>query len=417
MRFHFATVGVVAWFAAWVSAPCVRSADWPQWRGQNRDGKSGDTQLLQQWPAGGPPLVWKAVGLGLGYSGVSVVADRVFTMGDKGDASVLEALRVADGRPVWSAKVGKSGAPGWGGFAGPRCTPTVTNGLVLGLDQWGELVCVSAAEGKEQWRKSFEHDFGATRPEWGWSESPLVDEGQVIVTPGGPQGAIVALDLKTGAKRWQTPDFTDPAQYSSVIVAEIDGVRTYIQLTAAHVVGIAPKEGKVLWKATRKGETAVITTPIYSDHQVYVTSSYGVGCNLFKVLSNSGAFTAEQVYANKVLANHHGGVIYLGDKLYGHSEAKGWVCQDFKTGQMVWSEKEKLKKGCVSFADGKLICREEDSGILALIEASPTGYSEKGRFSQPERAKEKAWTPPTIAHGNLFVRDQDLLFCYNLKGS
>jgi outer membrane protein assembly factor BamB len=228
---------------------------------------------------------------------------------------------------------------------------------------------------------------------------------------------MVALDLKTGAKRWQTVDFTDPAHYSSIIAAEIDGVRTYIQLTAAHVVGIAPKDGKVLWKVARKGDTAVITTPIYSEHEVYVTSGYGAGCNLFKILSNSGAFTAEQVYANKVMANHHGGVILVDDKLYGYSEAKGWVCQDFKTGKMVWSEKEKLKKGCVSFADGKLICREEDSGILALLEASPSGYVEKGRFPQPDRAKEKAWTPPTIANGHLLVRDQDVLFCYNLQGT
>jgi outer membrane protein assembly factor BamB len=354
--------------------------------------------------------------LGRGYSEVSVVGQLIFTMGDKEESSTVEAFNAADGKPVWSAKIGKAGAPGWGGFAGPRCTPTVADGLVFAVDQWGEMVCVTEADGKEQWHKSFEKDFGATRPEWGWSESPLVDGDQVVVTPGGPQGDIVALDTKTGAKRWQTTDFTDEVHYSSIIAAEIDGVRTYIQLTVAHVVGVAPKDGKVLWKAPRKGATAVITTPIYSDHQVYVSSGYGIGCNLFKIQANSGAFTAEQVYANKVMANHHGGVVHVGDKLYGYSEAKGWVCQDFKTGQMVWNEKEKLKKGCLAFADGKLICREEDSGTVALVDASPAGYAEHGRFAQPDRATEKAWTHPTIVNGKLYLRDQDLLFCYDLNG-
>jgi outer membrane protein assembly factor BamB len=338
-------------------------------------------------------------------------------MGEKDDASVVEAFSAAEGQPLWSSKVGKTGKTGCCSGPGPRCTPTVAKGLVFGVDQWGELVCVNAADGKEHWRKSYEKDFGGSRPEWGFSESPLVDGDQVIVTPGGPQGAIVALDCRTGAKRWQTKDFTDPAHYSSIIATEIDGVPTYIQLTELNVVGIAPKDGKVLWKAKRKGATAVITTPIYSDHEVYVTSFYGAGCNLFKIQSNSGAFTAEQVYANKVMDNHHGGVVLVDDKIYGYSDGKGWVCQDFKTGKMVWNEKEKLKKGCLAFADGKLICREEGTGTIALLDATPAGYSEKGRFTQPDRSNEQAWTHPTIANGNLYIRDQDLLFCYNIKGT
>ncbi len=417
MRTSISCCGLAIYSSILISSQPLHAADWPQWRGPNRDGKSADTHLLQQWPSGGPPLVWKVPGLGRGYSGVALVGDQLFTMGEKGDTSVIEALSVSDGHPLWNTRVGKAGTAGCCSGPGPRCTPTVADGLVFGLDQFGELICVSAVDGKEQWHKNFAKDFGASRPEWGWSESPLVNGQQVVVTPGGSQGAIVALDTKTGAKRWQTKDFTDPAHYSSIISAEIDGVPTYIQLTAANIVGIAPKDGKVLWKAKRKGETAVIPTPIYSDHEVYVSSGYGVGCNLFKILSNSGAFTTEQVYANKIMANHHGGVLLVGEKLYGYSEGKGWVCQDFKSGEMVWNEKQKLKKGCLSFADGKLICREEDSGTVALIDASPTGYSEKGRFSQPDRSNEKAWTHPTIANGCLYIRDQDLLFCYNLKGT
>jgi outer membrane protein assembly factor BamB len=395
----------------------LNAADWPQWRGPNRDGKSADTGLLKQWPADGPKLAWKATGLGKGYSGVSLVGDRLFTMGDKEDAGYVVAMSEADGKVVWSAKVGQPGAPdapGWS-YPGPRCTPTVNGDLVFAADGWGELVCVSVADGKEQWRKSYTRDFGGKPPTWGFSESPLVDGDQVVVTPGGKDGAMVALDKKTGRVLWQSKDFTDDAHYSSIIAAEIGGTRQYVQLTAASVVGISPKDGAVLWKASRRGNVAVIPTPIVAGNEVYVTSGYGAGCNLFKVASSGDKFSAEQAYANKVMVNHHGGVVKVGDFVYGYSESKGFTCQNFKTGEAAWVENEKIKKCCVSYADGALYCREEDSGTMILLEASSTGYAEKGRFKQPDRAKEKAWPHPTIADGKLFLRDQDLLLCYSLK--
>jgi outer membrane protein assembly factor BamB len=393
------------------------AADWPQWRGPNRDGKSADTGLLKQWPADGPKLLWTARGLGQGYGSISGKGDRLYAIGDLPDANYLMALAADGGKVVWSTKVGKAGKcgpPGWE-FAGPRCTPTVDGDRVFAVDQWGEFVCVNAADGREQWRRNYLKDLGAEKPpEWGYSESPLVDGDQVVVTPGGPKGAVVALNKKTGDLIWQSKEFTDAAQYASIVLAEIGGVRQYVQLTAANVVGLSPKDGSVLWKAPRKGNVAVIPTPIVAGNDVYVTSGYGVGCNLFKVTVNDGKFLAEEVYANKVMASHHGGAVLVGTQLYGYSEGKGLTCQDLKTGEALWAEKEKIKKGCVSFADGLLYCREEDSGTMILVEASPAGFAEKGRFSQPDRATEKAWSHPSIANGRLYLRDQDLLLCYDV---
>ncbi len=105
----------------------------------------------------------------------------------------------------------------------------------------------------------------------------------------------------------------------------------------------------------------------------------------------------------------------MGEHVYGYSDSKGLTCQNFQTGEVVWSEKGKIKKGCVSYADGRLYCREEDNGTMVLLDASPAGYQEKGRFAQPDRAKEKAWPHPTIANGKLYLRDQDLLLCYDVK--
>jgi outer membrane protein assembly factor BamB len=370
--------------------------------------------LLQELPPGGPPLVWKATGLGVGYSSVAVVGNRIYTIGEDKEASSVIALDATDGKKIWAAKLGKPGAPGMPAFEGPRATPTVEGDLLIAVGQWGEIACLDTAQGKELWRKDYIKDFGGKRPNWGYSESPLIDGDKVVVTPGGSEGAIVALDKKTGALIWRSKDFTDSPHYSSLIVAEIGGVRQYIQLTAENVAGVAAADGKLLWQAVRKGKTAVIPTPIYSDGFVYVSSGYGVGCNLFKVTEAGGKFTVEEVYANKVMDNKHGGVIKMGECVYGHADGKGWTCQDFKTGAAKW-QSNTPGKGSIIYADGRFYLRAEDKGTMVLIEASPEGFKEHGRFEQPDRSDKKAWPYPVIAHGKLYLRDWDRLLCYDVK--
>jgi len=320
------------------------------------------------------------------------------------------------GKLVWPATVGMAGARGWGGFGGPRCTPTVDGGQVFAVDQWGTLVCVNAADGAEQWRKEYEKDFGAKRPEWGYSESPLVDKNQVVVTPGGEGGAMVALNRKNGEVIWRSKGFGDGAQYASIVVAQFGGVRQYVQLFMNNLMGVSAKDGAVLWNVERKGSTAVITTPIIEGDMVYVTSGYGIGCNGFKITAQGGKFSAEEVYANKDMANHHGGVVQAGGNVFGYSDGKGLVCQEIRSGKQLWAEKEKVKKGCVSLADGMLYVREEDTGTVVLVAVSAEGFKEQGRLTQPDRAKEKAWPHPTIANGKLYLRDQGMLVCYDVKG-
>jgi outer membrane protein assembly factor BamB len=415
---------------AWALALCLTisttfplaAADWPQWRGPARTGFSTETNLLQSWPAGGPPLAWKAAALGKGYSGVSISAGRIFTMGDGPDASYLRALDEKTGRPLWATKLGKTG--GGGGYPGPRSTPTVDAALVYGLNQHGDLLCAEVASGAERWRRNLRRDFGGEVGGWDYAESPLVDGSKLVVAPGGRQGAIVALNKLTGEKLWQTRNFTDRVEYSSIITAELGGVRQYILLTQQSVVGVSPQDGSVLWFAPRKGDVAVIPTPIAHDGHVYVTSGYGVGCNLFRVESRGGRFEAREVYANKEMVNHHGGVIRLGDHLYGYSDGSnkdgaraesGWTCQTLKTGEVIWRDRRKLGKGSIAYADGRFYLRgESGKGTLVLIEATPKGFVEHGRFDQPDRSDKNSWPHPVIANGRLYVRDQDVLLCYDV---
>ena len=403
-----------------VASGGAESGPWPQWRGPNRDGKSTETGLLRQWPKDGPPLAWSTKGIGTGYASVAVTGGRIYTAGEAGDSSYVYALEENGGKEVWKARLSsRTGQVGRQASAGPRTTPTVDGDLLFAMSQFGDLVCLQAADGKEVWRKHLTNDFGGKIQQWGYSESPLVDGDRVICTPGGQQGTLVALNKRTGETIWKSTGWTDDAQYASPIAIEHGGVRQYVQFTQKSLAGIGAKDGAVLWKAPWPGRTAVIPTPIFHDGHVYVTSGYEVGCALFKVNADGGKFSADRVYKTEDMINHHGGVILHEGKVYGHSDKKGWTCQDFKSGQVAWLEKQKLGKGSIVYADGRFYLREEGgrnggASNVALIEATPEGYKEKGRFSQPQRSGAFAWPHPVIATGKLYLRDQDVLLCYDV---
>jgi outer membrane protein assembly factor BamB len=285
----------------------------------------------------------------------------------------------------------------------------------------GTLVAVKASDGKELWRTTMD-SLGGKRPGWGYTESVLVDGNHVLCTPGGSKGTVAALDKTNGQVVWQSADWTDGAQYSSIVPATINGQTQYVQRSMANVVGLDAKTGKILWQQAYPGKTAVIPTPIVKGNQVYVTAGYGVGCMSFTIGADNkvNVLYDETMSPNKVMKNHHGGVILVGDHVYGYSDGPGLTCQDFKTGQEVWSEKNKVKKGAIAYADGMFYFLEEDSGNVILIEASPSAYTEKSRFKlDPQTAirnpKGKIWTHPVISNGRLYLRDQDLIFCYAVK--
>lgn len=396
-------------------APALSASDWPQWRGPNRDGISPETGLLKEWPAEGPALVWKVRGLGGGYSTPSVAAGRIYGAGYKDGNEIVWALDAGTGKEIWSTTV----APAFKSMGypeGPRSTPTVDGDRIYTIGGGGNVVCLEAASGKVVWSKEFKADFdGRMMSGWGYSESALVDGDKLLCTPGGPKGAIVALNKKSGELLWQSKDFTDAAAYASLLPVDVDGVRQFIQLTGESVVGVGV-DGKLLWRAERKGKTAVIPTPIYHDHHVFVTSGYGIGCNGFKISKSGDSFKAEQVYASGDLENHHGGVVRIGEHVYGHSGKGGWTCLEMKTGKVMW-QKEGVGKGAVSYADGHLVCRSESGrrGTIALVAATPEGYQEKSRFDQPDLSGKNTWPHPVIANGKLLIRDQDLLLCYDIK--
>ncbi|HET6250490.1 MAG TPA: PQQ-binding-like beta-propeller repeat protein [Tepidisphaeraceae bacterium] len=392
-----------------VSIIRAAAGDWPQWRGPHRDAVSSETGLLQDWPTEGPKLAWKATGMGVGYSTVSIADGKIFTMGDHGDVADVMALDM-DGKTLWTTKIGKSGgstAPG------TRSTPTVDGDRVYAMGQFGDLVCLEAGTGKEVWHKDLRKELSGEMGGWGYAESPLVDGDKLICTPGGKQGTVAAFDKKTGDVIWRSKDMTDGAQYSSLMMADINGTHQYVVFTGKSVAGIAA-DGKVLWKAQRKGKTAMVPTPVVDGNMVFVTSGYGVGCNMFKITGSGADSKAEEVYANKDMQIHHGGVICLEDHVYGATDGGDLVCMNIKDGSVAWKNKC-VGKGSIAYADGRFYVRAEGSGDVALVEATDSGYKEHGRMKQPERGREKAWAHPVVAGGKLYLRDMNNLFCYDVK--
>lgn len=410
----------------------AKADDWPQWRGFLRDGVSKETGLLQSWPKAGPPLLWTAEDVGVGYSGPAVVGDRLYTMGARGDTEYVIVLDVKTGKEVLSAKIGPTFA--WKGNSwntGPSATPSVDGGSVYALGGQGDFVCLDSVSGKEKWRTSMPRDLagevnpiggGPEKLGWGWTWSPLVDGQQVIVVPGGPTGLIAALDKGSGKLLWRTKELQDQATYASPVAAEIGGVRQYVCSVQNGVGGVAAKDGRLLW-SFRHDEPypdVVIPTPVVRDNLVFTSVGGGGTSDLVRVTADAGKFKAERVWGNKELASYIGGVVLVGDHLFGYHEKQSWKCMELKTGKVIWtSGRRRLGTGAPTAADGHLVCFTED-GTAALVEASPKAFQEKGRFKIPKESTKrlpsgKTWTHPVVADGRLYLRDQELLFCFDVK--
>ena len=401
----------VAFLSLTISTFAVGS-DWPQWRGPDRSDVSMETGLLKSWPAGGPKRLWLFENAGQGYSGPAIANGKYYTIGTRDGSEILLVLDATSGKELWTAKLGGNLDNGWGD--GPRGTPTVDGDRVYALSGPGSLVCISTTDGKIIWQTTMK-SLGGQIPKWGYSESVLVDGPNVLCTPGDAKGTVAALDKLTGKVVWQSKDITEPAHYSSIVPAKINGQPQLIQRNEKSVFGLAPKDGKLLWQTEFPGRTAVIPTPIVRGNEVYVTAGYGSGSKLVRIGTNN---QVTEVYENKVMKNHHGGVVLVGDHIYGHND-NGWVCQNFSTGAEVWMHKG-LGKGAVTSADGMLYCLDERTGTLVLAEASPAAWKEVSRLTLTPQTKirsdkGKIWTHPVISHGKLYLRDQDLIYCFQVK--
>lgn len=417
-RRSFLAIGV-ATGAAWAferDATAAAPAEWTEWRGPRRDAVSAETGLQKEWKAGGPTMLWKASGLGGGYSTPSFSQGMLFGMGYRGEDEVIWARDVETGAQKWVTPAIATANRGVGYAEGSRSTPTVVGDRLYSLGVSGDLVCLDTQTGRLHWRKNLITDFGGRLPNWGFTESPLVDGDKVLVTPGGRGSLIVALNRMTGETIWQSNvPGNDQASYSSIVIGTLAGRRQYVQFVTGGVVGVG-MGGEFLWRHNRPQNGIQITTPVLHNDHVFVTTAYDKGGALVKVTADGGAISAQEVYFSQEMQNHHGGVIRIGENIYyaeGHRGSTSLVCREFLTGKLVWRSEERLK-GSLFFAEGNFYFRNE-RGEAMLFEANPAAFVVKGRFDPPDRSGKNAWAHPVVVGGRLYLRDQDWLHCYDVR--
>lgn len=387
-----------------------RNADWAQWHGPNRDNVSTETDLLKQWPNGGPKLVWTAAGIGAGYGSLAIKGDRIYVQGASGGKSTLFALDRATGRAVWNAPIGRTLDQDRG--PGPRGTPTADGDRVYVLTENGDLASVNAKDAFVLWNRNILRDFGGRNPNWLISESPLIDGEKLIVTPGGRGGSIVALEKTSGKEMWRSADLKDSPGYASCIVADVHGIRTIMNLTADAGVGVRADNGKLLWRyAKPANNVANCATPVFGNNKVFYTSAYGTGCGLLSLSRQGDSIQTSEAYFSRDMQNHHGGVVLVNGKLYGFSNAI-LTCMDFATGKVHWRDRS-VGKGSVLYADGMLYLLGEGNQA-GLAEATPEAYKEKGRFSIADSGL-PSWAHPVVCGGKLYIRNQATLTCYDIR--
>ena len=400
--------------------------DWPQWRGTKQDGISTETGLLKEWSTNGPPLAWRIKGLGRGMSSVAIANGRIFTQGaikkNSQHGVFVTALNLADGKQIWSTAITTNRDPQ------PNGTPTVDGPLLFAVGNDGDIACLETATGKLVWKKNFGSDFGGKcMSGWGYSESPLVDGDRLIVVPGATDAGIAALNKRTGELIWKSevPNLgrkgQDGAGYTGVIISQGAGVKQYVTLMGRGLASVRASDGKFLWGYNKIANgTADIPTPLVKGDYIFGSSGYGDGGSALLKLSKDGdGVKAEEVYylGAKDLQNHHGGMILLGDHIYlGHGHNNGFpTCVEFLTGKVVWGKERGPGTGsaAIVYADGHLYFRYQDA-TMALIEATTKGYNLKGSFRLASKLGE-SWPHPVIHDGKLYIRDQDVLLCYDVK--
>ncbi|HZF40968.1 MAG TPA: PQQ-binding-like beta-propeller repeat protein [Blastocatellia bacterium] len=403
------------------------TSDWPQWRGPERNGISHESGLLKQWPKEGPKLLWQVNDIGDGFSTPAVVGTRIYLMSNRGlENEFVQALSTQDGNPIWTTRVGNVGNPDQNPpYPKARSTPTVDGDFMYALGSDGDLACLETRSGKIQWQKSIRKEFGGQPGEWAYAESPLVDGGVVVVTPGGAQATIVALNKKTGAVIWKSAvPGGDPAGYASAIVVQGGGRKQYVQFLEKGIVGVDAKTGQFLWryKEVAKGPAQAFT-PVARAEYVY-GGALSVGGGLVRLKPDGGGVAAEQVYFERDLPNGFGGAVLVGAYLYGTGlREKQMLAVEFTTGKVMWKA-ESLGSASVASADGLLYVHGWN-GDVGLVEATSEGYREKGRFTPPAQPKHKqaeqyadmAYAHPVIANGRLYIRDLGTLWAYDIKAS
>lgn len=404
-------------FVLLVSAVVVAS-DWPQWRGPGRDNRSTETGLLRSWPEGGPEVLWRTP-VAEGYAGAAIKGDRLY-INDydvEKKAHWVRAISMADGKDLWGWSYPVNIRPNHGIT---RTVPAVGATLVFSLDPKAQLHALDAATGTLVWQKNLIEEYKATIPGWYVGQNPLLDGDRLVVATGG-DAIVVAFDQATGKEIWRTPNpHGDPMSHASVMPATIGGVKQYLYLTMNAVVGVDASDGNLLWTSPFAAKIAAPVSPLaVGDGRVFVTSGYDAGSAMYQVEKTAGGFAAKKLYeltAMQFNSEVHTPVLFENHLFAVSSKSRGrFTCLSLD-GQVVWqsplgttADARTFELGGFIFADGMFFILDGRSGVLRLVEANTTEYTELASVQLLEGGD--VWGPPALADGRLIIRDMTEMLC------
>lgn len=389
-----------------------------EWRGPDRTGIYNETGLLKKWPAGGTKLLWESAKMGDGYSSATVTDDAIYVTGRKESSDVLTALTL-DGKIKWETVYGKAWMEN---HTGSRCTPTFYNGNLYLVSGSGDIVCVGS-DGKIKWSKNHFALYDSKPLMFGISESPLIVDNMVITSPGGKKAEMVAFNVNDGKVMWATESLNDGPQYVNPKLIEYAGKKMIVTVMGENIIAVNSKDGKIMWKvnyATINAATGKVmknhsTTPIYRDGYILIANGYNWVALKLKLSADGNS--VKVVWENRNFDPQMGGVILLGDNIYGNNHMSKpvdtWVCVDWNTGKTLWTKKW-YSKGSIISADGMLYLYEEKSGHVALVKPDPTKLNIVGEF-QITKGEGPYWAHPVISKGKLYIRHGDMLMVYQIS--
>ena len=401
-------VNLPAWAILGTPISQNQGSDWPGWLGPNRDGISTETGLLSRIPKGGLIPVWSAT-LGEGFSGVSVADGKVITMHAQAREYAI-CFDSENGQKLWQTAIGKRFESEQGGN-GPRATPVIDKTLVFFTGAQGNITALDKNDGSLVWRKSLIEDFQGNLPVWGYCGSPVVEGDLLLLESGATEApSILALEKKTGDVVWRARP--GKAGYTAPLVATVAHIRQGVFFTGSGPVGVQLSTGKVLWEHPWETPWEInAATPIkVSANEIFISSNYGRGGSLLRIEKDTDGFKARPVWQKNVMSNHFSTSVLYRGFLYGFDNAV-LKCVRAEDGVEFW-QKRGFGKGSLIIAEGKLIIMA-DHGVLVLAKAQETEFVDLGRF---HALKGKCWTVPTLAQGNLYLRNKSSLVCFKMKG-
>ena len=404
--------------AAGLTVSACAAADWPQFRGPQRDGKSIETGLLKKWPEAGPKLIWSVDGLGEGYASAAIAKGLVYTTGKQGPDGYVFCFDL-DGKLLWKIPYG----PEWTkSYPATRTTPTVNNGRLYIFSGLGTVYCLDAKTGAEIWSRDVFGEFDGQFPRWGMSECLLIDGSKVIATPGGNKASVVALNKNTGDVLWACKELTEGSAYCNPLTVEYKGNRMIVTMLRDSVVGIDAETGKLLWRDlfddyhTDRSRVVNANAPLYFDGGIYTTSGYDNGGAMVQLSADPKKILRKWV--DRTLDVHHGGVVLVDGYIYGanfKSMSRGnWACLDWDTGRVMYDSAWQGNKGSTIYADGMLYCYAETTGDVGLAKATPDGFDVVSSFKITV-GKGKHWAHPSISDGRLYIRHGEVMMVYDIS--